>query len=399
MQKVERIRAALLGAVVGDAATLGFHWLYDSARIEKVGGATPEFHTPNPADYEGTTGYFAARGKQAGDLSAYGAHLLAAVRSVTDSNARQWSTSQYLTRFVQTFERGGTFNGYIDSPTQGTLDKLQKAVISTVEVAIDRVKTHLTADQCTFFRRFLAKQATDYRGKELVDKFSTFIGVHAESDSVRRAAADAAEYYDSHRPIRVGADDNQSTGFVKIPAVVPTILGHNDFDTIVEEAVRATNDNDECVTYSVFAARVLEAVLQGSEITVAVDRALALVADKSDLHENIRKAIVFDVRTQGAAALAKEFGSSCAARNCIPTSIAIVTTRDMSFSEAIRLNIQVGGDSPSRAVFIGAVLGARFGIASERGVPLTWVGRVRNLQAVLETVEAVALQPTEDRDR
>nr|WP_255904251.1 hypothetical protein [Vibrio campbellii] len=38
---------AIIGALVGDAASLGFHWLYDQELIRQFGSPHPEFHQPN----------------------------------------------------------------------------------------------------------------------------------------------------------------------------------------------------------------------------------------------------------------------------------------------------------------------------------------------------------------
>ena len=64
----KRIKGAVWGALVADAASLGLHWLYDQKRIREVAPESPEFRSPNPADYEGVTGYYAHGRKQVGDL-------------------------------------------------------------------------------------------------------------------------------------------------------------------------------------------------------------------------------------------------------------------------------------------------------------------------------------------
>jgi hypothetical protein len=79
------------------------------------------------------------------------------------------------------------------------------------------------------------------------------------------------------------------------------------------------------------------------------------------------------------------------AKRALPTSIFL----DWVLRKG-RRDVRVAVDVQRSPV---TALGAGFGIASERGVPLTWVGRVRNLQTVLEAVESVALQSTEEQDR
>lgn len=118
----DRVRNMLLGACVADAASLGFHWLYDQDRIAAIAGETPEFHPPLEANFEDVKGYFAHGGKPVGALSHYGMQCLVMMRAV--ANVRSYDRGAYETEFVQAFGYGGTFNGYIDRPTRATLDAL-----------------------------------------------------------------------------------------------------------------------------------------------------------------------------------------------------------------------------------------------------------------------------------
>lgn len=36
----------ILGALVADAAAVGFHWLYDQTRIKEIAPESPEFRKP-----------------------------------------------------------------------------------------------------------------------------------------------------------------------------------------------------------------------------------------------------------------------------------------------------------------------------------------------------------------
>ena len=77
----DRARAAMMGAAVADAATMGFHWLYDQARIAEVAGDEPEFRSPNKADFQ-DKGYFAHGGKTPGEASHYGAQMMAMATAI-----------------------------------------------------------------------------------------------------------------------------------------------------------------------------------------------------------------------------------------------------------------------------------------------------------------------------
>ena len=117
----DRARAAITGALVADAATMGFHWLYDQSRIELIGGDAPEFRAPNRADFA-DKGYFAHGGKMPGAPSQYGAQMMVMARSLTRTGT--YSSDDYAAEFRDTFGYGGTWVGYIDRPTRATLDAM-----------------------------------------------------------------------------------------------------------------------------------------------------------------------------------------------------------------------------------------------------------------------------------
>lgn len=117
----DRARAAITGALVADAATMGLHWLYDQARIVAIAGDTPEFRAPNKMDFA-DKGYFAHEGKMPGAPSQYGAQMMVMARALARSGT--YDAEQYAAEFRDTFGYGGTWVGYIDRPTRATLDAM-----------------------------------------------------------------------------------------------------------------------------------------------------------------------------------------------------------------------------------------------------------------------------------
>ncbi|MEO0453889.1 MAG: ADP-ribosylglycohydrolase family protein [Verrucomicrobiota bacterium] len=317
MDTLQKKQASLIGAFVGDAASLGFHWLYDAERILSLAPETPEFRQPSEKDFADTKGYFAHGEKDAGDLTHYGAHLMSALKSIHE-NEGQWKVFSYQAQFRKDFERGGSFTGYIDGATRGTLD---------------------------------------------------YLAAHDENPGLES-----------------GADDNQISGFAKVPAVVAVLAGHESMATTVDEAIRVTNHNDEAVTYNLFAARVLEKVILGQSIHDALYQSHDESPDFFDLKEEIGKALAF----QGTdpVALGETFGTPCPVKNTIPLSVAILK-HELSYVDAIRLNIHAGGDSAGRALFIGSVLAAAYGIGGEKGVPYHWLSEVFALDEISQYLRSL----------
>ena len=138
MTRVARVESALLGAYVADAAALGFHWLYDPERIADLAGDSPAFRQPDATDFEGFKGVFVHPDKVAGDLSQYGAQLRVAVQSMLATDGA-FDVTDFQDRFAATFGPGGSWVGYIDKATKGTLANIAADKRSPSGVADDQV--------------------------------------------------------------------------------------------------------------------------------------------------------------------------------------------------------------------------------------------------------------------
>lgn len=119
-------RAAIVGALVADAAALGLHWLYDQDRVRELGGLEPEFTETTASDFEGFPAYFAHAKKRVGDFSQYGEQAMVMLQSLA-ANSGAYQRADYQDRFSAVFGYGGDYVGYIDRPTRATLDNLARA--------------------------------------------------------------------------------------------------------------------------------------------------------------------------------------------------------------------------------------------------------------------------------
>jgi ADP-ribosyl-[dinitrogen reductase] hydrolase len=112
----DRLRGAVWGQFVGDAAALGTHWIYDLEEMGKLyPGGVNGFETPQPEHYH--------YGKQPGDQTHYGDGALVLLESIAREG--QFDTKAFGRSFV---ERFSTYSGYIDQATQGTLENYRAFV-------------------------------------------------------------------------------------------------------------------------------------------------------------------------------------------------------------------------------------------------------------------------------
>lgn len=109
---VDRFRGAIWGALVGDAACLGSHWIYNLEELaERFPGGVTGFEAPAEGHYH--------YGKQPGDLTHYGDGALLLLRSVAERGG--FDPVDFGGRFVALFG-SDSYRGYRDHATKDTLE-------------------------------------------------------------------------------------------------------------------------------------------------------------------------------------------------------------------------------------------------------------------------------------
>lgn len=114
----DRLRGAVWGQFVGDAAALGTHWIYDLTELEQLyPGGISGFETPKDGHY-----HF---GRKPGDQTHYGDGALVLLESLAKEG--KFDAKSFGRSFVEAF-RPGVYSGYIDQATSGTLDNFKAFV-------------------------------------------------------------------------------------------------------------------------------------------------------------------------------------------------------------------------------------------------------------------------------
>ncbi|MGF1682310.1 ADP-ribosylglycohydrolase family protein [Photobacterium minamisatsumaniensis] len=111
--------AALMGALVADAASMGTHWIYSSERVKSL-QSLPHFPfiEPDAQHYQGVDGYYAHDKLTAGELTTYGEWLALYTRLLSQPGIETRKIQQEILEY---FGPGGDFIGYVDSPTKALL--------------------------------------------------------------------------------------------------------------------------------------------------------------------------------------------------------------------------------------------------------------------------------------
>lgn len=374
----ERKRGAILGAAVADAAALGFHWLYDQSRILALAPDNPEFRQPDGADYEGVAGYFAHAQKSSGDLSQYGEQHATMLRAL-DQNRGTYDKAKYETAFIECFGYGGSFTGYIDHPTRDTLNNIMIAENEAVARATD-----LPFDGTDGLKRKLITKvlgnAKNFTGKVLREEVEKAVRVTDNEEYLVEHAMKMLDQWESVHGYH-GGDDTQLPALSKLPALVAVYAQQEGLHAVVDSAIRVTNNNDEAVAFGQASASIIEAAIITGDPLLAVDAA-----------RQEQTGLVVSCVEQALASLDRstpevtaEWGMACQLSIGFPSAVHNIS-RSGSFTEAVRQNIYAGGDSCGRSILIGAVMGACFGIGTEKGIPEQWIEKLNASDAILRGI-------------
>ena len=378
-----RRRNTVLGALVADAASLGLHWLYDQQRIRDIVPDTPEFRIPTPTDYEGITGYYAHGRKVAGELSHYGEQALVLLRSLVANDGR-YDKTKYEDAFCEHFGYGGNYIGYIDHPMRDTLDNIARAEHEALKRAEALPFDRDDNTKHRMITKVLSniKQASGAKLREKIEQ--TVRQTHNDDNMVAYAfkVIDELESIGGYH----GADDEQTPAISKLPALVAVYAGDDSLSEVSESAVRVTNDNARAVAFGRVAARILETAIEKGEIETAI------IAGRKSADPEVGKLIdqALNLKDKSTPEVTLEFGMTCNLVFAVPSVIHNLSMLE-SYTEAIRQNIYAGGDSCGRAILLGAVLGSAHGIGGDKGIPESWIDKLKQKEEVLELLEKLII--------
>ena len=368
--------------MVADAASMGFHWLYEHDQIKAGGGDTPEFHNPDPSLYvDGWGSVCVHHGKKAGDITHYGDQLLVMLKALT-TNDGEFSQAEYEKEFASHFGPGGRYVGYIDRPTEVVLYNLKKrerdayAKAKTFDNGISKEQRGVLEDKVMVqFKFFDNKKSKEQNLERLAQRVLNSQDYKRDSEVDKKKIEYCQNMlnvvYESQNYLSGDEGDDQFPAIVKLPPIVALYHDKENFSDIVDVATRLTNNNDRSVNYAkVHAAMLATAIRTGSKDAV-------LEAAKESANPEIREIIDAALArvAEPNAEVTAYFGKSCHLPFGLPQNIHLIANC-ATYVDAVRMNILAAGDNAGRAITIGAIYAALYGIGGDQGVPQAWIDKV-----------------------
>lgn len=360
----------ILGALVADAASLGLHWIYDQAHIAKVAPDEPAFVAPDAANFEGVMGFYAHGNRVNGQNSQYGEQLKVMQTALAESGG-QFDPHGFVTAFQAHFGYGGTFVGYIDHATGGSLDNF-RAAAQRAEDAAGKVPWdgdgRITGAVLTKAHA-LSQQFT---GDTLRAEFEHAVRRTHDDDAVVAYGLQVLDAVAALPPVN-GAVDMQSPAIAKLPPLVIALKDADDaqFAQDVTRAIRLTSDHPTAVAFGLSCARMLRAALNSNDISTIIEAGRS--GATAEVDGLLAQALAMTGQDSNAAAT--HFGLACDLGFGVPVAVHTIATAS-GFADGVRRNIYAGGDNCGRAILLGAVLGAVYGIGGDAGIPQAWIEKL-----------------------
>jgi ADP-ribosylglycohydrolase len=348
------------GAFIADGASLGLHWIYAQPRIRRIAPDAPEFLEPDPANYEGVPAYFAHGNRHAGDLSMYGESMLVLLRSLSNNTTFDWQ--HYARHFSDHFGFGGEYVGYIDTPTRGTLINRIKQEESLRERAMSVPFDGEEKEKRSVAAKVLG-QVQILRGDALREKVRETIRQTKGSEAHQELARKMIDSLEASRDFP-GTDDQQLPALSKVAVLVAAFPDDPGLEKMIEEAVRVTHNTDTAVTWALFVADLLKWSLREEADPDKLEEAVRTILDgqPDDIAEPVRN--VLDRKGQDSKTVAMKVGPACELKSGVPVAIhTLLGTAD--YTETVRKNIYNCGDSCGRAMVLGPLAGALYGVPDE----------------------------------
>jgi ADP-ribosylglycohydrolase len=293
-----RVKGMVLGQFLGDAASLGVHWIYNTQEIECL---HPEglqgFEVPAEGHYHA--------GKLAGDTTHYGDAawvLLEALAGETTFNVATFGKA-----FVEKMDPGKGYSGYFDSASRGTLENFR----NHLEVSNEPYDFQEGADDDQLATiSVLAVLIAFYvaRNDGLPEDRKTLLEQVKILTHVRQNNERAVAYCQAHTRLLL------------------ELLGGRDIHSAFHHVEEQLDTDDK------------------------LDR---------EIRRKCREA--FQLKHKGTVDATDFLGQSCPLICSFPSSVQATAKHNEDFQTAIIETAKAGGDNAGRAAMIGSWIGARIG--------------------------------------
>ena len=324
----QRKIASILGAAVADAAARPLHWVYDNTAlqsyIEHV-QEKPEFLSENKSPFYSLP---------TGENSCYWDIAEASLTAIANSKDGAYDYDSICTELMKSFGPGNT-KGYDATAFQEFAKKIKARNIDA-----------------------------PFNGKYFQEGVVNFLKAY-ESDSDKRPYG--------------GSKMRSTDGFCLNLPIALKFAGNQNFDTISQEVIQTMSTWKTATQLAVTASKIVAHLIESPSYDI-----MSIRNEIAGTHPKATRSIdeIRDTLSKNmdhSKAVIQIFGPACNNPSSFQGAIHATVTSS-SYTEAVRRTVRAGGCNCSRAFFIGAMCGAKYGI---EGIPREWIDNTTHAEKIL----------------
>ncbi|MGB0371923.1 MAG: ADP-ribosylglycohydrolase family protein [Opitutales bacterium] len=293
-----RLRGMVLGQFLGDAASLGAHWIYNTKDIEKAyPSGISGFELPADGHYHA--------GKESGEQTHYGDAAWVLLESLKE--AEHLDVAAFGESFAKKMNPKHGYTGYFDAATRGTLENY----LNHIEVSDEP---------------YAFQEGADDDQLATISALAGFIAFAVVKLGEVPEDRDAI-LEDVARLTRVRQNNDRAVAYCQAHArLLLELLSGRDIHSAFHH------------------------VEEQLETDVKLDR---------EVRRKLKDA--FSLKHKSVVAATDELGQSCPLICSFPSAVHATAKHNEDFEDAILETVRAGGDSAGRAAMIGSWVGARLG--------------------------------------
>lgn len=152
----------------------------------------------------------------------------------------------------------------------------------------------------------------------------------------------------------------------------------------VKTQVKMTHNSPQVIESGEFFARVSFMVLEGTSPVSAMEEVAMDRFKESYIVHWVKEGI--ESKKEDSISAITRFGQSCHASQLFPGIVHLIIKYEENLKEALIQSVMAGGDSASRGMVLGMVLGAHLG---DESIPEEWISGLKKGQDILTLLEKI----------
>lgn len=201
-----------------------------------------------------------------------------------------------------------------------------------------------------------------------------------------RATKATLENFDRGKsPRETGSSSNDLAGAARI---APLFLCHQEnLDALVEAAraqARMTHNHPDVINSAEFFARISWMALKGTPPVSAMEEVSRRLFRDSPIFQWVSEGI--DSKEMESVSVIANFGQTCHVDDAFAGVVHIIARYERNLEEALVQAVMSGGDSATRGMVAGMVLGAYLG---EEAIPVQWISGLKRKQEILALLDKI----------